>query len=478
MPESPKHTVQSCNQVPMELIDLIIGHLRDDSQSFVTDLKACSLVARSWVPVCRAYLFKEVHIVSSAIEPHSMDRYKQLAALIKQNQTIAKFIRSIQFITILTVGDVDIASVESLDNHFPVISQTSEVRSLDITIEGGRKRYQTGTAYFGWCYLLDWYLSTKQLTTISLTGIDEVPILSILLAPQLTTLNITGCYLASTVEESSLDLRSQHSSFALENLKAHFITGFSSSLLGLCTRLRVMDLYSVAFTGSNNTNELALPAFPRLASLEVGSIDGWDLSEGTHCVADGHTVFPAVTSFKVLCPLESKFPRFRTLQSLSLIYDGSDYAFDWSELSQLVNDSLPHLTHLQLAIHAEEDAEPILESIQKVLSPHNGVNVIRSFELELHESLGDVEDWWDTSENAWTQLGNTLSSASDFPCLRKASISLEIGCANGDESDESLMSEVLKGKGCSDFRSVLSGPLEALIAREEVEVHYEVDITF
>ncbi|PPQ65153.1 hypothetical protein CVT24_011048 [Panaeolus cyanescens] len=431
-PDSPNHTVGSCNELPMELIDLIIGHLYDDIYNDewhppITDLKACSLVAKLWVPVCHSYLFQAIYIGSSI----SMDWYQRLAALIKQNQSIAKFIRKIRFRTVQgvppTFDDADIASVESLDNPFPVISQMSEVRSLDIMKQGGR--YQTGTAYVGWCYLLDWYLSTKQLTSISLTGIDEVPILSILLSPQLTTLNIADCRLAG-VEESLSDLRSQHPPFTLENF----------------TRLS--------------------------ASCFSRGFKGWDLSEETHCVADEPMAFPAVTSFKLRCPLGSKFPRFRTLQSLSLIYYTSNYTFDWSELSQFVNDSLRHLTHLHLEIHTEEDAEPILESIQEVLSPYKGVNVLRSFELKLYE-CGELENWWDTSSDAWTQLGNTLSSVSDFSSLRKVSIYLEIEC----EDDDDNLPDVLEVKGCPNVTSVLARPLEALVAREDVEVHYEVVIT-
>jgi hypothetical protein len=53
--------------LPLELIDRILGHLSDDSES----LKAMSLVSKAWVSWCQARLFKSIRLT-----PYNHDRFK------------------------------------------------------------------------------------------------------------------------------------------------------------------------------------------------------------------------------------------------------------------------------------------------------------------------------------------------------------------------------------------------------------------
>ncbi|PPQ65152.1 hypothetical protein CVT24_011047 [Panaeolus cyanescens] len=498
---APEHIMPATKRLPIELIHLIIDLLAENNNSFVTDLKACSLVAKSWVPICRLYLFKKVEIGSSISKPHQpLDRYRQLTALVSQNQGFAKFLRNIRFTSIATADDE--AEAEPLDNPSFTLSQMSEVRRLAIAAE---ECYQPETTHFGWCYILDWYLSTRQLTSLSLRGTNDIPLLPILSSPHLTTLQVDYSRLSDGEYLLSQILAQRHP-LALEVLKLGSVKCFPLSLLGLCPNLRTMSLYSVSFIGSDN---IKFPiAFPRLTSLKIGSIEGWNLRDGTISATGGNLGFPAVTSVEVYCPLKN-LPPVQTMECLTLFYEEDHYEkdqIDWSKLSRLINDSLHHLTHISLDIHAETEAESAFRNIQQVLSSCKGSNVLEYFELYLQEWLMEPESWWGTSQAAWKGLSDALSSASDFPKLKIASFSLCLECYNEKyigilniftlEDFQNILSDaleslicikcaerngqalwnILEEKGREDFWGILQRQMEALAERNGIEVHYKVDV--
>ncbi|KAJ7116362.1 hypothetical protein C8R44DRAFT_983447 [Mycena epipterygia] len=90
--------MESC-PLPIEVVDLILDHLHSDPLA----LKACSVVCRSWIPSCRAHLFRHLqlrpsgraspeswnHFLSSSPHSHLTSYIKELEILCERSSWVS-----------------------------------------------------------------------------------------------------------------------------------------------------------------------------------------------------------------------------------------------------------------------------------------------------------------------------------------------------------------------------------------------------
>ncbi|KAF7985955.1 hypothetical protein HWV62_43904 [Athelia sp. TMB] len=99
-------------KIPHELTDSIIGHLRDD----LAAITACSLTCSAWTPPAQAYLFHDLHLLSSS-------RAKTFHALLESSPHLALYVRTLEIQTQ--------AEEDHMETIIPVIApQLSDVRTL------------------------------------------------------------------------------------------------------------------------------------------------------------------------------------------------------------------------------------------------------------------------------------------------------------------------------------------------------------
>ncbi|KAF9046747.1 hypothetical protein BJ165DRAFT_1473960 [Panaeolus papilionaceus] len=322
------------SEVPTELVHLIIENLVVDNEDFRADLKSCSLVTKPWVPICRSYLFKEVEIGPI----YTLQKRQFLVSILQKEPRLSNFIRKITFTSSSGEHTGNWADKSNCDKSLLALLQLPNVRNLSIKFSGGRNfaTYMSDVQHFEWCSVMDRYLSTNQLTTISLIGLNNIDILSILSSQQLTTLQITNCEVVSIL--SSLpSLFAKQPSFQLKSLKARSVRNLCMPLLALCPHLEAMHLESLRFAKLDHDFDVPfVTTFPSLTTLNVGWVFDWEYP------STRQPFFPNIKSLELHYPFDaSTLPQMCTLQSLQLEFDENEDTLDWDVFSKLVNDSYP-----------------------------------------------------------------------------------------------------------------------------------------
>ncbi|PPR07875.1 hypothetical protein CVT24_005612 [Panaeolus cyanescens] len=465
MPASSEHQFEP-QTLPVELLYLIFENL--DS----SDLKVCSLVAKLWASLCRPYLFKKVDLgpyFSQKTKKIVTKRVARLTAVIKKYPYLLDSIRQVDFtLPHLLVTwyrrkvNVDgPVTNESLSN----VLQFPNVQNLNIHLwQCGitdDETYRAGTRHFGWRFLLDQSIAANQLTSVSLSGLSEVPILSILSCQNLTSLSMTCCKMMDVAPSLPVIL-TQKKGFTLNHLRAEVVENLPLPLSRLCFSLQsITGLRDTVFSQVESVaSVLYSPSFPSVTSLDFGYVVGWD----------NNTSFPAVTSLKI-CSYFNGLPRFGKVEKFDLSFRDSDEYQDqqWDELSRILHDSRLHLTDIYLDVYSDDTACSSLRGIQVMILSIKGQNALRSFGIRMEEQVNGAEEWWLTSYYSWKQLGDTLGSLSDFPHLKEASFRLLVAACLSTEDDIQEVLEKQAWDGC-----ILHRPLQALIARMEVKVLRDV----
>ncbi|PPQ65155.1 hypothetical protein CVT24_011050 [Panaeolus cyanescens] len=311
--------LQGQQVIPPEMFHHIFGYLAIENESFLADVQACSLVAKSWVPVCRSYLFKEVELGPHPLNPRSLDRSRRLAAILKDHPDIANLVRHIKFSS-FAASDNDLEEVD--DDSLSVLFGMSQAQALRLhmTYDFDNEEpvpYRSGVQAFGWRSLLDRYVAANQLTTISLDGIRDVPLLSILSSSRLEDLSIVYCHVSDMPASSLPSIVGKNPCFTVKNLKVEHTTNLTLPLIGLCSGLQTMNLNNITFVEIDSETELPFTfSFPNLTHLGIERVRGWDRQLTAE---NKQPTFPAVTSVVIRSPnVDSSFPQFRTLRRLDL----------------------------------------------------------------------------------------------------------------------------------------------------------------
>lgn len=319
MTSTPLDVNDEAGKLPPDILELILDSLIYDSGAGIRrdtrPLQACCLVCKSWVYLCRSRLFQDIEIGlwREEIKPA---RRKRLANIIKDQPSIGNFIRTIGYTG--TQGYDE--ETEGRDECLSFFIGLPNVRNLEILSSNSQDYGKAGVQYFGWRLLLDHYISSGQLTRVSIAGADNLPLLRIVSSPALEKLTLFNCSIASLHKAWSLpDVQ-----VATES-RLTFFQGYDvrhlwwPHLAILCRQLKRLSLTEVTddedTEGDNipdlqNTHPLT---FPRVASL---SISGADLSK--YVGETSAAIFPAVTGLHVYRPFSETcpLPRFQGLQTL------------------------------------------------------------------------------------------------------------------------------------------------------------------
>ncbi|KAF9046746.1 hypothetical protein BJ165DRAFT_1190652 [Panaeolus papilionaceus] len=301
------------SKIPVELVHLIIENLAVDNEDFRADLKSCSLVTKSWVPICRSYLFKEVEIGPI----YTLQKRQFLVSILQKEPHIADFVKEIKFSSFLSGDNTSNLNHElNRDKSLFTLLQLPNVHTLSIDVNRVEQKYSNHTNDSEWCSVLDRYLSTNQLTTIFLIGLRNLDILSILSSQQLTTLQITDCEVVSILSSLS-SLFEKQPSFQLKRLIAYDVSNLCMPLLALCPHLETMHLESVRCTNLDRDFDVPfVPTFSSLTTLTMGRVYNWE-SPFT-----SQLLFPVIKSAELRQPSNTlKLPQMCTLQSLQLDFN-------------------------------------------------------------------------------------------------------------------------------------------------------------
>ncbi|PPR07873.1 hypothetical protein CVT24_005609 [Panaeolus cyanescens] len=118
--------------IPAELLHRIFEILADEDE--FTTLQACCLVARSWVSLCRCYLFENVELGPHYSRPYFMDSALRLVEVLNDNPSVIGCVRRLAFTEwpdddLEDAGDFH-CSLSDTASSTPVTRANSTLKSL------------------------------------------------------------------------------------------------------------------------------------------------------------------------------------------------------------------------------------------------------------------------------------------------------------------------------------------------------------
>ncbi|KAF9045080.1 hypothetical protein BJ165DRAFT_131931 [Panaeolus papilionaceus] len=200
--KKPSHYETCTPTIPSEIFGLIIADIASEGDTTLKDLQAVSLVCRHFLVLCTPHLFAHLRIkVSSS----GIQYIRHLFQLLDANPSLAKHTTKLTVIcearhTLVvdsTSKDSIVISIEPLIKRFlslPKIDSLS-IQGSPLPMMLGEDPWYIMSPPHGSGYplFLDRYTTTNHITTLSLTGIMEVPYLNVLLIPNLIFLELKHC---------------------------------------------------------------------------------------------------------------------------------------------------------------------------------------------------------------------------------------------------------------------------------------------
>ncbi|KAF9044088.1 hypothetical protein BJ165DRAFT_180977 [Panaeolus papilionaceus] len=228
---------------PFEIVDLILKNvsysLRPDESIIYhwDELRRCSLVCKAWVPICQALLFRSIELNQDCLsKPRRVERIVQL---VKENLQIASYVKKIAY-TVMpndqgSVGNRSISSLLHLPNLHSLEIQGNIMRAL--TFDRCR------TKNFGFFRFWDAYIPSTSLGHLSLTALNDPPLLEILSCPNLTSICLRDC--AFSDWDPSFTTITVPSAPQIRSLSLEFVQNISYALLVFLPNLKELSLTHV-----------------------------------------------------------------------------------------------------------------------------------------------------------------------------------------------------------------------------------------
>ncbi|KAF9046745.1 hypothetical protein BJ165DRAFT_1473957 [Panaeolus papilionaceus] len=463
--------------MPPDVLGLIFNNLISEcpiSGKDMRHLRACCLVSKSWVHLCRSRLFRDVEV---GIWKVNAGRRKRLAQIVENQPAIGNFIRKISYTGPYGYDEES----EGRDKCLFSLLRLPNVQELAISSFDDQNYQKAGVHYFGWRALLDHNLSSGTLTKVSIDGVNNLPLLRIISSQNLEEVKLSRCSIS--------DLKATQSRSFIQESKSS-LTSFEACNLNVrdlwwpllavaCPRLRFINL-STPMTQEEDISfkpQLNYPTpFWNVTSLSVTGIDCC-----RHLQEASQPMFPVLTTLSLQSPFlkphmsTNGFPSFRGLQKLkfNVSPDEEDQVtfenFDWDILGGLVNRSVETLTHLRLSASLPGSVHYLLARLDIILSAVKRKNILRSIELAVDDCASTLDNAL-TSHEQWKQLGDTLvADRMDFRYLRHVHITFFIACELGDEREEMEP---------EDRDGILTNPLGRLIACPDINFEYCVHVDY
>lgn len=283
--------------VPLDIVDLILRHLTFDMAyhhvgKVMLTLRACCLVSKSWLYLCRSYLFREIQVGYGS--QGSLHELRGLARRIKTEPSIGSMVR--------TLGhndpndSMDIVTWKRRDEFLSCLRRMPNVRHLEIFCTAWHGYEEAGLRCLGWRVTLDYYVSCRNLTSLCIWGVGDLPVLPIISSPNLEKLELDEC--------SFFDLNSGVPSRAAQACKSKLKS------LRVNTMLLDDDLWPLFTIINPHLEHLTLIAlsrenddwyphpisFPRLTSLFIRDWSDWSTLRILHRDAEPRVLGGHVSS--------------------------------------------------------------------------------------------------------------------------------------------------------------------------------------
>ncbi|KAF9054293.1 hypothetical protein BJ165DRAFT_700136 [Panaeolus papilionaceus] len=217
---------------PIEIFQLIIDNLVSANDYHIAaereNLKSCSLVCRTWVPLCQRHIFALVYIGFN-YSPDNVPSGQNLITALNESPSLSTHIKTLVY----SFRDIS-HERKYTDPSFSVFLQLRRVRRLQIYSHNQRSSFDEASEHgFGFRPLLTHYLSTGRLTMLQLFGILNLPIHDILATSSLKSLRLFNCSLQSVGEYTPFES-------SLKFLRVVGVQGLSWSSFRHCSELETL----------------------------------------------------------------------------------------------------------------------------------------------------------------------------------------------------------------------------------------------
>ncbi|PPR01800.1 hypothetical protein CVT24_001696 [Panaeolus cyanescens] len=282
---------------PFDIFERIIGNVEQTEST--SDLITLSLVSKSFADLSQRRLFQYAKICDDDLSQH-IQRIKQLTAIITYKPVLTNYIRRLFYATPSGEDGSKSIDVRSL-LCFPLLNHLG-IKGTDIW-DWSSRHIATGLA--SECLtILNHYLSSTSLHTLELFNMrDDLPIVDILMCPNLETLTIHDCRWKSWSAPASVDLL-EFGGLKLRKIDLDNNTGDIVTLLAHCSKLEEISLSRVREIPAENALPSLITTLPTtrfkhlryFKSSEIVSLTPIYQLAASHDVSEGK-VFPALKTF-------------------------------------------------------------------------------------------------------------------------------------------------------------------------------------
>ncbi|PPR02147.1 hypothetical protein CVT24_011397 [Panaeolus cyanescens] len=247
--------------LPTEIVELIIDNLVPEGRHprvAYDELTSCSLVCRTWLHACRRRIFSHVETpVYDGVRaiPGQPPNEDKLIEVLNRNPTLLGNVRQVTYNVYQQEGNED-ASISIL-LRLPLVKRLSIHCARYTSFESANER---GSNFRS---LLMHYISTGNLSHLSVSKIDKLPMNDILSTPSLECLIVHDCGFR-------VDKRSSHHS-PLKFLKIDGHKNMPWSIFQSCRELETLIIGKPAIADDCMVED----AFPNLKYLKL-STPHWD----------------------------------------------------------------------------------------------------------------------------------------------------------------------------------------------------------
>ncbi|KAF9044111.1 hypothetical protein BJ165DRAFT_181315 [Panaeolus papilionaceus] len=153
------------------------------------DLRQCSLVCRAWAPICQAHLFGQVKLDQDRLSESRGAEGIVQALTVTANSPIASYIKEIFYA--ITLNDRRSISKQKILPLLNLPNLSSLYIRGDYVNPRNFDRCRANS--FGFIRFWDAYISSTSLVHLSLTAINDPPLIVMLSCPNLSSLSLGFC---------------------------------------------------------------------------------------------------------------------------------------------------------------------------------------------------------------------------------------------------------------------------------------------
>ncbi|KAF9044235.1 hypothetical protein BJ165DRAFT_1405082 [Panaeolus papilionaceus] len=417
------------SNLPIEIYQLIIDTIHEGTNCSASeklrDLRACSLVCRSFVALCQRHLFAEAQVGPGFNGGLDRDR---LALSLQSNASLANFVKRMVYSSPSNAVQPGNAPFLSLLLHLPQV-QYLHIYCEDESPDFGRVLGQP----YGASHFFKQYISSGSLTSLSIDGVKLVPLIA-----------------------SEPGLPPASSSLRLLDLQ--HVDGVSLSCFPTGMHLNTLCI-AQSFEGFLGTLSFST-VFPILKNLRIHAVVITDSSPSEDTIVRNR-ILESVTQLECLvieAVLIGTYPKIPL------------------QIRECVSNTRASLKCLHL-YYTVETMDIITDGIYDVLSSIQNDNILEDIEIVVFFSWSigfstTLRGIMMPTLKLWSKLNELLDKdIVRFPCLRKVHIKILVMEVKHDHTVYDINCEELK-----EFRKGVGHSFRRLITDPEIEFRGRVGI--